>query len=155
MKYNHCVMCGELEGIEQHHVVPVSLGGLDVDENKLSLCGICHGIHHSMRRDANHSSLVKKALQRKKANGSRVGSIPHGYKLGRNNKLIPDEKEQEMLKLARKLKAQGLSLRKISAELAFNGFYNRNNKRYSPKSVVAMRLFAAQSIKQMLVNDET
>ncbi len=84
------------------------------------------------------SERTAAALQHLKAQGKRVGSIPHGYKLGNDNNLVPNEVEQEMLLLVRKLKKQGMSLRKISAELARRGTFNRNNRPFNHNSINSM-----------------
>lgn len=85
------------------------------------------------------SERTKAAMQHMKAQGKRIGSIPHGYQLTKNNMLIPEKDGQEMLRLVSELKKNGLSLRKISAKLAAKGVFNKNKKP-----------FTAQSIKQML-----
>ena len=66
------------------------------------------------------------ALQHKKANGERVGSVPYGFKLALDGvKLLKNKAEQAMIELVKSLKEQGLSLRKIAAKLAEQGFKNR------------------------------
>ncbi len=59
-------------------------------------------------------------MQHIKAQGKRVGSIPHGYQLD-GNKLIPNAGEQKTITLAKKYKGKGLSLRAISSELQKHG----------------------------------
>lgn len=81
------------------------------------------------------------ALQHKKAKGERTGSIPYGFKLAIDKvKLLKDKAEQAMIALCKELKEQGLSLRKIAAKLAEQGFKNRIGN-----------VFNAQSIKNILV----
>jgi site-specific DNA recombinase len=84
---------------------------------------------------------VTAALQHKKSKGERVGSIPYGFKLAMDKiKLLKDKAEQAMIALCKELKEQGLSLRKIAAKLAEQGFKNRIGN-----------AFNAQSIKNILV----
>ena len=85
------------------------------------------------------SERVTFAMRHMKAQGKRVGSIPHGYELADDNLLVPEADGQQMLKIVNQLKDNGYSLRKISAELAEKGIFNKHKKP-----------FAAQSIKQML-----
>lgn len=80
---------------------------------------------------------TKAALQHMKAQGKRVGSIPHGYRLTGNN-LVKDKNEQKTIRLVKQLREQGYSLRKISKELANRGMFNRKNKPYAAKSINSM-----------------
>ena len=87
------------------------------------------------------SERTTAALQHKKAKGERTGSIPYGFKLAMDKiKLLKDKAEQAMIALCKELKEQGLSLRKIAAKLAEQGFKNRIGN-----------AFNAQSIKNILV----
>lgn len=81
---------------------------------------------------------TKAALQHKKSKGELVGSVPHGYKLVGDNKLIKDTDGQAIIALVKQLKKQGYSLRKISAKLASRGSFNCNNRPYAAKSISSM-----------------
>lgn len=82
---------------------------------------------------------TKHAMQHMKAQGRRVGSIPHGYRLAEDGEhLVADSAEQEVLRLVAELRAQGMSLRDISAELAARGVFNRHGRPYDHKSVRSM-----------------
>jgi site-specific DNA recombinase len=80
---------------------------------------------------------TKHGMAHKRAQGFRVGSIPHGFK-AKGDKLIPNKKEQKIIDLVNELRAGGLSLRQISSELVDRGSFNRNNKPFNPKSISAM-----------------
>ena len=43
---NICINCGK-KADELHHVVPLALGGNDIDSNKVWLCTDCHSIIHN------------------------------------------------------------------------------------------------------------
>ena len=45
MEKHYCVNCGN-EAIELHHIVPLALGGNDIDSNKVWLCIECHNKIH-------------------------------------------------------------------------------------------------------------
>lgn len=76
------------------------------------------------------------AMQHMKAQGRRVGSIPHGYRLAADGEHIePDTREQDVLRQVAELKAQGMTLREISAELARLGVFNRQGRPFNPNSV--------------------
>lgn len=46
---NVCVNCGSTEGIEYHHIVPLFLGGREVQSNIVPLCYKCHKAAHHGR----------------------------------------------------------------------------------------------------------
>ena len=82
---------------------------------------------------------TSQAMQHMKAQGRRVGSIPHGYKLATDGEHIePDSREQEVLRQVAELREQGMSLREISTELAKTGVFNRAGRPFNPNSVRAM-----------------
>lgn len=85
---------------------------------------------------------VRSAMQHIKAQGRRVGSIPHGYRLGEGNFLVADSHEQEVVRLVRELRADGWALQAISAELAARGMFNRAGRPFNHKSVRSMALAA-------------
>ena len=63
------------------------------------------------------------ALQFKKSQGQLIGKCPYGWCLGADGKTLEVEpREQEALQLIRKLRADGVSLRKISRHLFDNGY---------------------------------
>lgn len=43
---NKCINCKK-EAMELHHIVPLSLGGNDIDSNKVWLCVECHNKIHN------------------------------------------------------------------------------------------------------------
>lgn len=53
-------------GLEAHHLVPVSLGGADDDDNIALLCGNCHAVAHWLEKhDAPLSGLTREAAIRR------------------------------------------------------------------------------------------
>jgi DNA invertase Pin-like site-specific DNA recombinase len=79
------------------------------------------------------------ALQHLKRQGRRYGnSIPHGMRLVEGGRLEKDQAEQEVLRLVRELRADGMSLRAISAELAARGAFNREGRVFHPESLRSM-----------------
>lgn len=79
---------------------------------------------------------TKAALQAKREKMERVGSIPYGYRLASDGKmLVHDQAERTIIQGARDLKKQGLSLRAIAKGLAARGMVNRSGRSFNPKSV--------------------
>jgi len=71
---------------------------------------------------------TRAALATKKARGERVGTIPYGFAAGPDGKLVPNEAEQGVIACIRDLRAAGLSLRAIEAELAKRGVVSRSGQ---------------------------
>ncbi len=79
------------------------------------------------------------AMQHKQAKGEYIGGeTPYGFDLV-NGELIEDEAEQEVIQKAKAYQAEGLSLRKIAAELDKQGIKTRRGS-----------IFAANQIKRMV-----
>lgn len=86
-------------------------------------------------REAN-GERVKAALSVKKAAGERVGTIPFGYTLADDGiALIENAGEQNTLKIIRKLRADGLSLRKIGAELDKRGIATKKGGKWAAATI--------------------
>lgn len=82
------------------------------------------------------SERTTAALQHKKAEGERVGSIPYGYRLASDGvQLLEDEAEQEVIRGVLEYRAAGLSYRAIAERLQAHGFTNRSGRRFHPQTV--------------------
>lgn len=73
-------------------------------------------------------SRTKAALRAKKEKGERVGCVPFGFAVDAAGKLVPLESEQRTLHLVEELRARGLTLRAIVAELEAQGIRSRSGK---------------------------
>ncbi len=82
------------------------------------------------------SERTKTALQHKKRNGERVGSIPYGYHLGADGVMLEvDAEEQEITQAVRELHSAGLSLCKIAAQLTAIGYKSRSGGTFHHQTV--------------------
>jgi hypothetical protein len=73
-----CGNCGSTEGLNIHHVVPLSLGGTTQPGNLIVLCTKCHAIIHSREGyngDIPHGQLIKAGIAKRKARGEHIGSF--------------------------------------------------------------------------------
>ena len=66
------------------------------------------------------------------------GEARFGYSVGADGKLVAVESEQAVIALARELRAAGLSLRAVAAELASRGHVGRTGKPFVACAVSAM-----------------
>lgn len=86
---------------------------------------------------------TSQAMQHMKAQGRRVGSIPHGYELADDGKsLMQESREQEIVRLVKQLRQEGWTLQAISDELAERGAFNRAGRPFNVKSIRSMALAA-------------
>lgn len=72
---NYCINC-QKPATEQHHVVPLALGGNDIDSNKVWLCSQCHCLIHNMnieRRGIEWRHLQAGGIARAKQEGKYKG----------------------------------------------------------------------------------
>lgn len=84
------------------------------------------------------------AMQAKKEKGERVGAVPFGFVLDADAKrLRAVEAEQHAITLARRLRADGLSLRQVAERLEDEGHLARSGRRLAPEQV--RRLTASQA----------
>lgn len=79
------------------------------------------------------------ALQHKKSKGERVGAVPYGYALAADGvSLVAVDAEQAVIAEARTLRAAGLSLRAVAAELDRRGFVARTGRPFIAEQVRRM-----------------
>lgn len=72
---------------------------------------------------------TRSALAVKRARGERIGGVPFGFKVGVDGKTLERcEHEQEIIALAASLRASGLTVRGVVAELAARGVVGRSGK---------------------------
>lgn len=76
-----CINCGG-SPCELHHVVPLSLGGNDIETNKVPLCSKCHAKVHGLNsttRGTYWRELQKAGIEKAKAKGKYKGRKPKKY----------------------------------------------------------------------------
>lgn len=101
-----CPGCGEKSDVfHDHHVVPKSVGGLDLPSNIVTICVQCHEKIHSRHRMAT-SELTRAGLKK---------ALERGVVLGRPKVQAPDELILGML-------SRGTTIRKAAAELNSMGY---------------------------------
>ena len=126
-----CFECGE-PAEYAHHVVPRSRGGTMT----VPLCGACHAKAHHRDKRMSTPALTATALAHKKARGERVGAVPYGWALDVDGvHLVLCAAEQGAISDASRLRAAGLSLRKVGAELQRRGVLTRNERPWQAQQV--------------------
>lgn len=71
---------------------------------------------------------TKAALRAKRSRGERAGNVPFGFRATETGKLVPESTEQEAIALVRSLRAEGLKLREVVAELDERGVVGRTGR---------------------------
>jgi len=132
------------EHLSERKVKIYSLKESYIDKNIIHV----YAMLGEMERD-NISMTTSSGLARKRAKMERVGAVWYGYQLdetqlstykdakseGKPFKLIPNPREQEILKMMRKLESEGLSYDRITFELERLGYKNRVGKPFQKTSV--------------------
>lgn len=76
------------------------------------------------------------AMQHLRAEGRYTGGrCRYGYRVDADGLLVPDDNEQAALSVVAELRAAGLSLRAISAELAARGFLSRTGRPFTASTL--------------------
>lgn len=90
-----CVNCGSNEDLVYHHVIPLSIGGNDIDSNIVCLCGSCHRkLHNISDADAlAHNLLIRKGIERARKKGTKLGRPATG---------VPKDFQKEYMKFLKK-----------------------------------------------------
>lgn len=126
-----CFECGN-EAEHSHHVVPRSKGGT----RTIALCVTCHSAIHAVSFAG--PDLTRAALVAKKARGERVGGVPLGARVAADGvHLEADPGEAGALEIVRELRAAGVSIRGIAAELTARGVPARG-ERWHPTTVARL-----------------
>lgn len=82
------------------------------------------------------SERTSSAMRHMKAQGRRVGTIPYGFDLSPDGRgLLANHREQGALSIMRALRADGLSLRRIAAELERRGISAKNGGTWKAEAI--------------------
>lgn len=107
MEKHYCINCGK-EAAELHHVVPLALGGNDIDSNKVWLCSECHTIIHGTNKEhrgTHWRELQRAGIEKAKAEGKYKGRQPIHidwdlfkilYKQWKNNEITATNMMQQL-----------------------------------------------------------
>ena len=77
------------------------------------------------------SERTTAALQYKKQQGQRIGTVPYGYSLDADGiHLVPDTREQKILRFITQLRNEGYKLRQIAEQLNADGLLTRRGSEW-------------------------
>lgn len=140
-----CWECGRVGPIHMHHPVPRHRGGT----RTIPLCEDCHGKAHSADgRAMLTSTLTRSALAQKQARGERTGAVPVGYRVSADGRTLEsDPVEREIVAIVANLRAAGMPIRAIAAELAARGLRTRKNGEIQSTQVARILRRAARSTR--------
>ena len=158
-----CFACGRIADLERAHILSRNQGGNNSIVNIHLLCRNCHKESEFLEQKEYWIFLVKKtgieasspsrsigeitsiALRNKIKKMERIGSIPYGLSLSDDGiHLIPNHQELKLIESARKLKGEGLSLRRIGERLIELGFVPRSKKKFHPvtlQNIIKLKLY--------------
>lgn len=132
-----CAYCDKTDGLEWHHIWPISLGGPDEMYNMIRVCHIHHSILHEMSERTNISALTKAGLAKAKA---------AGVVLGRPLSISADDLEGMIL-----LQAEKVSLDKLSAKFGYDrSTINQTINKWKGKLGEYRLLYEAQASQRLM-----
>lgn len=124
------------EGQEKAPDLEAELAAIDAQE----IVDIRAAIGRAER--ARKSAHTRTGMWKAKQAGRVIGAVPIGScetpRPDGKRGLVPLPREQVVIAIARKLRADGLSLRKIAAELDRKGYHSRAGKVFDPAQIRAM-----------------
>lgn len=65
-RFTCCELCGSRKSLEVHHIIPISFGGPDTEENMIVVCGKCHFLLTPK------SLLTKLGIQQRKKENDKI-----------------------------------------------------------------------------------
>lgn len=135
MKWPVCVACGATKKLHHHHLLPRSLGGSNKETNLITLCPKCHAIVHQTKANWQSSSeLIRKAAIKNHKMGRRWCPSAYGYDFVEGIAII-NKSEMAIIEKIKKLKDEGLSIRKIAKKLNEAGHRKKNGKPWTYSGV--------------------
>lgn len=71
-----CCNCGSTKDLQYHHIIPISIGGQDINSNMCCLCYDCHyKLHHDGKQPKikSYGELIKAGIKKANAKGIKNG----------------------------------------------------------------------------------
>lgn len=133
-----CAACGSGSGVQEHHLVPRSMGGGELPT--VWLCHLCHGLVHGRRVAVNSRELTKAALAAARARGVKLGGyrggpVPDTAAAAEARKMRADTFATLVGPIARELQAEGKGLETIAAELTRRGIKTARGGKWAAQTV--------------------
>ena len=125
-----CWECGDVGAVHDHHPVPQSRGG----RRTIPLCEACHAKAHHRDKNMTTSALTRAALGVKAARGEKVGGV-QTYGIADGIDAERADCEREILAAVAELRAAGMPIRQIAAELTARGMRTRRGGAIQPTQV--------------------
>lgn len=72
-----CYFCGSTKNIERHHIIPISIGGKHLQNNKVDICDDCHLKLHRLLDPVIHYlvAIIKQSEAGKNKEHHKIGFI--------------------------------------------------------------------------------
>ena len=148
MKTKTCFECETTKDLQQHHVVPKSLGGTKT----ITLCYQCHmKVHGRDGKGMDHSRLTKEGIAKRKAEGATWGAPNETLEKARaKSKEVRTAKsiryaerlKQELQRIIKEdsLNSKDISLRKMCAKLNSRGVTTSNGNMFNNPTQIKQSL---------------
>ena len=127
-----CCNCGSTSDLQYHHIIPIAIGGKDINSNICCLCYNCHyKLHHDGKENKvkNYGELIKKGQAKARLKGKVPGRIGNEITvIWSNGRKLKVKNVNEVSKLL------SLSNRSIEA-MCKNGLTERQKQKYKIQAV--------------------
>jgi hypothetical protein len=137
-----CFECGSNDELHFHHVIPKSRGGT----RTVPLCLDCHAKAHNKKMAS--GKLISEGMRRsgKILGNWRRNQQQYGYRV-EGDKLVEDEREQEIINLIISLRKRKLKYREISEILENKNITNRSGNPFSQPALFRIWKKSGQYVK--------
>ena len=128
----YCVVCGSKNNLQNHHFIPVILGGTDDEKNIITLCETHHDFIHNRKKELDINNLMKLQRQKMIKKGWYTGGkIPFGFKIIKTGKFRKNKNglKKELIKI---------KLDKSSVEYKILKFLKKNKKIYTYRELSSL-----------------
>jgi len=125
IKLLYCYECNSREDLQEHHIIPIILGG----NKTITLCGNCHSKVHG-GKFTKLSNLIKTSLKDKRNSGVRYTRSLFGFDFQNHNMKL-NLKEQKIIRKIFKMYENGFGYTEISNFLNKNGHRIKNGGEFS------------------------
>ena len=127
-----CCNCGSTSDLQYHHIIPIAIGGKDINSNICCLCYKCHyKLHHNGKENKvnNYGELIKKGQARARLKGKVPGRIGNEITvIWSNGRKLKTKNVNEVAKL--------LNLNKRSVELmCTRGLTERQKQKHKIQAI--------------------
>ena len=143
-----CCNCGSTSDLQYHHIIPIAIGGKDINSNICCLCYDCHyKLHHDGKEKKvnNYGELIKKGQAKAREKGVNIGQTANKVTVVFNDDRVKvfDSAKYAAEYLNCGLRSvqnwcEGQNTKYISKQYGIKNIYYSDIRCYNTKSYIAL-----------------